>query len=178
MHLLDKKTILTTIPFQVEEIRFEAENLTPTRPYHRIHCPDWVNILPILADGRAVLIEQPRVGSMSYILETPGGVIDPEEKDATMAALRELEEETGLTSQRILSLASFNPNPAIMTNNCHFFLALGCIPALNRRHFPDSDESIKLRIVSTQELEDLVRTRQINHALSALGILLAQKYLQ
>ena len=177
MRLVDKKTIMTTKPFAVEEIHFEYKDLKPEHPYYRMHCPDWVNVLPILADGRAVLIEQPRIGSMSVVLETPGGVVDPGEKDMTMTAARELEEETGLVSQRILNLGSMNPNPAIMTNTCHFFLALGCVPCQVRKHLPDADERITTRIVGADELDFLVRTRQINHALSALCIMLAQKYL-
>lgn len=177
MELKDKKTVLVTRPFTVEEVRFEFEDLKPDHSYYRLACPDWVNVLPILADGRAVLIEQPRIGPMTTVLETPGGVMDSHERDPTMSALRELEEETGLTSSRILSLAAINPNPAIMTNTCHFFVALGCTPVIDRKHHPDSDERISTKIVGVDELEFLVRTRQINHALSALCIMLAQKYI-
>lgn len=177
MRLIDKKTMMTTRPFNVEEVRFEYEDLKPEHPYYRLSCPDWINVLPVLADGRVVLIEQPRIGSMTKVLESPGGVVDPGERDFTMTAARELEEETGLISHRILSLGSFNPNPAIMTNTCHFFLALGCTPVSVRKHLPDPDERITIKIVSVDELDQLVRTRQINHALSALCIMLAQKYL-
>lgn len=177
MRLVEKKSVLVTRPFTVEEVRFEYQDLKPTTPYYRLSCPDWVNVLPILEDGRVVLIEQPRIGSMTTILEAPGGVLDPGEKDATMAAARELEQETGFTSQRILSLGAMNPNPAIMTNLCHFFLALGCTPVIQRKHLPDADERITVKLVPLEELEMLVRTRQINHALSALCILLAKKYL-
>lgn len=177
MHLIDRKTILKTRPFNVEEVRFEHGDLKPDHPYNRLACPDWVNVLPILADGRAVLIEQPRIGSMSVVLETPGGVMDPGERDPTMTAARELEEETGLSSARFLSLAAINPNPAIMNNTCHFFLALGCVPVSERKHHPDADERITTKIVAVDELDFLIRTGQINHALSALCIMLAQKYL-
>jgi ADP-ribose pyrophosphatase len=177
MELKEKKVVLTTHPFTVEEVRFEFEDLKPDHSYFRLACPDWVNVLPILSDGRAVLIEQPRIGSMTKVMETPGGVMDPKEKDPTMAAMRELEEETGLTCSRILSLAAMNPNPAIMTNTCHFFLALGCTPVTDRKHHPDADERISIKIVNVDELDLMVRTRQINHALSALCIMLAQKYL-
>lgn len=161
----------------METVRFEYQDLKPDHPYHRLQCPDWINVLPILSDGRVALIEQPRVGTMTTVLETVGGVVEAHEKDVTMTALRELEEETGLTSQRLLSLGSMNPNPALMTNNCHFFLALGCTPCQNRRHLPDADERIVVKIFDPKELDMMVRTRQINHALSALCIMLAQKYL-
>jgi ADP-ribose pyrophosphatase len=177
MKLISKEVVFKTRPFNVEKISFEFEDLSPTLPYFRLQCPDWINVLALTLDGRAILIEQPRVGSMTTVLETVGGVIEASEKDPTMAAVRELEEETGFTSRRVLSLGNMNPNPAIMTNNCHFFLALDCVPVEDRKHFPDSDERITVKLFDVKELELLVRTRQLNHALSALCIMLAQKYL-
>ena len=178
MRLIDKKSVLRTRPFEVEEISFETEGLAPAHSYFRLAAPDWINVLPVTAQGQVLLIRQPRVGSMSYVLETPGGVMDPGERDPTMTAARELEEETGFVSQRILPLGSMNPNPAIMTNRCHFFIALGCLPADNRRHFPDPDERITLEFIAPSELDTLVRTGQINHALACLCIMLAGKYLR
>jgi len=177
VRLIENKTVFTTRPFNVEEVSFETDDLKPEHSYFRLAAPDWVNVLPITADGRAILIKQPRVGSMSFVLETPGGVMDPGERDPTMTASRELEEETGFVSQRFLPLGSINPNPAIMTNRCHFFVALACLPASNRRHFPDADERISLELRDVHELEQMIRTGQINHALACLCILLAGRYI-
>jgi ADP-ribose pyrophosphatase len=176
--LLQNKKVLETYPFSVEELQIlNKRTATETHPFYRLSCPDWVNVLPVTADGHAVLIDQPRVGPFRNVLEIPGGVIDPGERDPTMAAARELEEETGFTSQRILSLGKLNPNPAIMTNNVHMFLALGCIPAVNRKHFPDEFEEIEVKLVPVGELEDMVRHGRIDHALCGLTIMLALKYL-
>jgi 8-oxo-dGTP pyrophosphatase MutT (NUDIX family) len=177
MKILQKKTILNTRPFDIEEVSFEISELNVSYTHYRLAAPDWVNVLPVLADGRIALIRQPRVGPMTRVLETPGGVMDPGERDPTMTAARELEEETGLTSQRLLPLASVNPNPAIMNNTCHFFVALGCIPATTRKHFPDADERIEVEIHEAAALDLLIRTGQVNHALSCLCIALAGKYL-
>ncbi len=177
MKLIEKKSILKTHPFEVEEIFFELPDLKPSHSYFRLAAADWVNVLPVTANGQVILIRQPRVGTMNFVLETPGGVMDPHEKDATMAAARELEEETGFVSQRFLPLGSINPNPAIMTNRCHFFVALGCQPTTNRKHFPDADERITLELVNVQDLDGLVRTGQINHALACLCIMLAGRYI-
>lgn len=176
--LKSQSVVLKTHPFNVEEVRFEVGDLKPEHPYFRLQAPDWVNVLPVAADGRVILVRQPRVGSLSYVLETPGGVIDADERDPTLAAARELEEETGFVSQRFLPLGSMNPNPAIMTNKCHFFLALGCLPASNRKLFPDSDERITLEFFDYNELDSLVRTGQINHALACLCISLAARYVK
>lgn len=178
LKLLDRKVVFECKPFKVEELHLSHDGKPYEHSWHRLTAPDWANVLPVTADGKAILIRQPRAGIVKEILETPGGELDPSEKDPTMAAARELEEETGFTSQRILSLGHFNPNPAIMSNRIHFFLALGCVPAMNRQHFPDASERIKLEAVDVKELDQMVRTGQIEHVLSATCILLAQKYLK
>jgi 8-oxo-dGTP pyrophosphatase MutT (NUDIX family) len=178
--LIDKRTVLDTHPFKVEELTLEHDDGKPyAYPYHRFVCPDWVNVLAVTHDHRAVLIRQPRAGALKRVLEVPGGTLDPgESRDPMMAALRELEEETGFTSQRVLPLGALNPNPAIQTNRCHFFLALAAAPAQTRRHFPDAEERIEVELVPVTELDALVRTGQVDHALSALCIMLAGKYVQ
>jgi 8-oxo-dGTP pyrophosphatase MutT (NUDIX family) len=180
LKLLDKKTVLSTHPFNVEELILEHDDGKPyAYPYHRLLCPDWVNVLAVTIDNRAVLIHQPRAGALKKVLEVPGGTLDPgEARDPMMAALRELEEETGFTSHRVLPLGSLNPNPAIQDNRCHFFLALGAAPASPRKHFPDAEERITVELVPVSDLDNLVRTGQIDHALSALCIMLAGKYVR
>lgn len=170
--------VLSVIPFAVEEIHFTPQGAETETPYYRLQSPDWVNVLPVTSDGRIILIEQYRVGSNRITLETPGGTLNPDEKDPTMTAARELEEETGFTSMRFLPLGSFNPNPAIMSNRCHFFIALGCQFNSERKHFPDPGENIELKLFQPREIEDMVRFGQIDHALAALCIMLGLKYLK
>lgn len=139
---------------------------------------DWVNIIPVTADGHIILIKQHRFGTDTVTLETPGGAVDSNEKDLTQTALRELEEETGLTTKRILALPGVAPNPAIQGNRITYFLAFDVHPAFERKHLPDAFEHIELVSMPFEEALQLVRTGQINHALAALGILLAEPYLR
>lgn len=177
MKLLEKKTVLETHPFNVEELNLEQDGKPLAHPYHRLVAPDWVNVLPVTTERKAVLIRQYRAGAMAETLEIPGGVIDADEKDPTMAAAREMEEETGYTSQRLLPLGSINPNPAIQNNKVHFFLALAAAVNSERRLFPDEQERIKVELFDVDELDELVRTGQMNHALCGLCAFLAKKYL-
>lgn len=172
-----QETVLKTFPFTVEKLRIKRNGQLLDHVYHRLRCPDWVNILPITSDGQAILIKQSRVGSLSTTLEIPGGVVDQgEEKDPTLAAIRELEEETGYTTQKILSLGSFLPNPAIQDNKVHFFIALNCELNTRRRHFPDHLEDIQVVLTPSHQLSELVRLGQINHSLCGLCIQLSRKY--
>jgi 8-oxo-dGTP pyrophosphatase MutT (NUDIX family) len=88
-------------------------------------CPDWAIVVPVLKTDRGaefVMVRQWRHGSGELGLEFPGGVCEPGE-NAQTAAARELREETAYEAGRILKLGEMSPNPAIMTNRVHFFLA-------------------------------------------------------
>ena len=175
--LENKKVILETVPFSVEELQFKEGNGFG-HSWTRLKCPDWVNILPVTPCGKALLIRQMRVGSLSYCLETPGGCLERDEvNDPTLAAARELEEETGYRSRSLLGLGSVNPNPAINSNKIHFFLARDCVQAEDRKNFPDQSEEIELVPTDCRDLDRMVRTGEIGHGLAAHCILLAGKYL-
>ena len=75
-----------------------------------VNSPDWVNVIPILHDGRVVLIRQWRYGISAPCLEIPGGLIDPEE-NADEAAVRELLEETGYLARKIRRLCPIDSLP-------------------------------------------------------------------
>ncbi|MGE0171595.1 MAG: NUDIX hydrolase [Oligoflexales bacterium] len=179
-NLTSKKTVLETKVFTIEELGiFDSSTKKPlAHSYYRMVCPHWVNILPVTPQREAILIKQMRAGNLSYTLEVPGGEMDPDEKDPTMAAQRELEEETGYNSMRFLPLGSISPNAALMTNKVHMFLALDANLVPKRKHFPDDSESIEVVKVPISELESLVRLGRIDHALAALTIMLGLKYLQ
>lgn len=177
--IISTETVLETVPFNVESLAIEIQGKELNHRYFRISCGDWVNVLPITSDGRAILIKQMRAGSGKEVLEVPGGMVDTGEKnDPTLAAIRELEEETGFTTQRILPLLSVNPNPAIQTNRVHMFVALDCQFNPHRQHFPDAEENITISLQNAERLDFLVRTNQIDHSLSALCILLASRYVK
>ena len=172
--LKKKEKVLSTMPFTVEKLDFEF-NGKLTHPFHRICCPDWVNILPVTTDGNVVLIKQHRAGSLSYVLETPGGMIDPHEKEPMHAAARELEEETGYAAEKLVPLGAMNPNPAFHNNKSHFFLALGCSIQVDRKHFPDPGEDIEVVLTKLDKVEGLVQQGKVDNIICALCILLGLK---
>jgi len=163
--------------FKVEAREARSLDGQHKQPMYTIQCAQWVNVVPVTADGHVVLIEQHRIGTNTITLETPGGAVDPGEKDLTLAALRELEEETGLTSQRVLSLPGFAPNPAIQSNRITYFIAFDCQPLAKPRNHVDPFEQIQVRMVPIEEALMMARSGQIQHALAALALLVAEPYL-
>lgn len=173
--LVSKKVLLKSVPFAVEVLDFvdKKTGKALSHPFHRLTSPDWVNILPVTADGHAVLVRQNRAGSLSKTLEVPGGMVDDGE-DLAEAAKRELEEETGYSCGDLQLLGAINPNPAIMNNTVHMFLATNCELLAERSRFPDENEFIEIELVPVKHLVDMVQKRQIDSALAALTIMMAR----
>jgi 8-oxo-dGTP pyrophosphatase MutT (NUDIX family) len=117
-----------------------------------IDAADWAIIVPVMATERGrefVMVRQWRHGSRELSLEFPGGVFEPGE-DALEAAARELREETAYAPGSIRKIGEFNPNPAIMSNRCHFFLAENLRP-LGKQDL-DEDEYVEVALVPVEEV--------------------------
>ena len=102
----------------------EIESISPENEkakYIVLDTPDWVIVIPEL-DDCFLMVEQWRHGANQICREFPGGVIDKGETPE-QGALRELLEETGYKPRKLTKLGSMSPNPAIMSNHVHFFLA-------------------------------------------------------
>jgi 8-oxo-dGTP pyrophosphatase MutT (NUDIX family) len=140
-----------------------------------LDAPDWAIVIPVLENGgerRFVMVRQWRHGSETLSLEFPGGVFESGENPCEAAA-RELREETAYRAGRICKLAEMSPNPALMTNRVHFFLAGDLDPAGNQEL--DPDEYVDVVLVSPEEvLQNMGRPPYI-HALMAAALAL---YLQ
>lgn len=80
-----------------------------------------VRAVVILAefDGQTILIDQPRVPVGGRCLELPAGLIGDVDPHATVegTAIKELEEETGFTAERIERLGDFYSSPGMVSES-------------------------------------------------------------
>ena len=121
--------------------------------------PGSVVILPLLDDGRVVLVRNVRHAIGKTLWELPAGTRDPGEAPEVCAA-RELEEETGYRATRLTPLLEFYPTPGITDEHMVAFVADGLVPSQQKL---DDTEQIEvhplhpdevLRMLKAQEIED------------------------
>ena len=80
-----------------------------------------INAVVILAehDGKVILIDQPRVPLGLRCVELPAGLVGDEDPNATVeaTAIKEREEETGFTADRIEVLGEFYASPGMVSES-------------------------------------------------------------
>ncbi len=148
----------------------EPGGLTTTREYV-VHNGSVV-LIPVLRDGRILLVHQYRHATGQYLWELVAGRIEPGEK-ALAAARRELVEETGYSARRFTKLLDVFPTPGFVSERMVIYAAGGLTPGIAR---PDSDEQIKTRPFSIRELETMIRQGRLRDAKSIAGILFFTRF--
>ncbi|MHC5012710.1 MAG: NUDIX hydrolase [Planctomycetota bacterium] len=132
-----------------------------------IDAPDWVNVVALTDDDELVLIRQWRHAREAITLEIPGGTVDAGESPEE-AARRELLEETGYEARQWARLGVIEPNPAILTNRCHTWLALGATKVAE----PDfeGNEHCVTELRPWADAMKLVKEGAITHALVVVAL--------
>ncbi|KAA0258989.1 NUDIX hydrolase [Deferribacter autotrophicus] len=133
-----------------------------THPFCAINTKNWVVIIPVTDNGRFVLVRQFRFAVEDTTLEFPGGAIDLGEPHS-LAAVRELEEETGYKSDDIRYLGFVHPNPAILSNKCHIYVAYNC-KNVGKTNF-DKFEDIEIVLMDETEFKKYLIDNKITHSI-------------
>jgi ADP-ribose pyrophosphatase len=117
------RVLLTGRIFSVEERVVERPGQPPIRRQVVVH-PGAVVILPVLDDGRIVMIRNFRHSINEELWELPAGTLEPDETPE-QTARRELEEETGYRAAAMTPLCDFYTSPGICTERMYGFAARG-----------------------------------------------------
>ena len=161
--------------FKIRQSKCRSPN-DQERVYTIIDAADWAITIPVLEGehGRQfVMVKQWRHGAHELSLEFPGGVFEPRE-DPAHAAARELQEETGYRPKKIRKIGEFSPNPAIMSNHVHFFLAED-LENTGKQNL-DEDEYLEIKLVDENEvIKNMGRPPYINALMGTALSLYLQK---
>lgn len=131
--------------------------------------PGAVGIIPITKDNKIVLVEQFRKPLEKSILEIPAGKLEPGE-DPETTAIRELEEETGYTTEELSFVTSFYSSPGFANELMYIYITDQLEP-LDESVDGDEDEFIEIVELSLEEAKQYVEAKRIHDAKTNYAIL-------
>lgn len=121
-----------------------------------------INAVVILAEyeGKVILIDQPRVPPDCRCIELPAGLVGDEDPNATpeSTAIKELEEETGFTAERVERLGDFLASPGMLSEAFTLVRAHGVRKIGNGGG--DENEDITVHLVPRAEIPNFVEQKR------------------
>ena len=111
-------------------------------------------------DGKVILVDQPRVPPECRCIELPAGLVGDEDAGATIedTAIKELEEETGFTAERIERLGEFYASPGMVSEGFTLVRAHGV-----RRIGDgggDENEDINVHLVPRSDIPNFIEQKR------------------
>ena len=145
----------TTASLDARKIRFELNRVRLPMgvegEFGIIRHPGASLAVPLLDDGRVVVLRQYRFAVEARILEFPAGTLD-EGEDPLSTMERELQEEAGYSASRWDSLGAMLPCPGYSDEVIHLFLARE-LTALAEQPAGDDDEDLEVLLMEPAELD-------------------------
>jgi len=135
--------------------------------------PGSVVVLPVLPDGRILLIQQYRHATRQYLWELVAGRMDPGETPK-VAAARELIEETGYRAKRFQVFLDVFPTPGFLEERMFILVAEGLTAGEAE---PEEDEKIISRAYNRKQLEEMIRGGKLRDAKTIAAILYYFRFL-
>lgn len=125
-------------------------------------------IVPVLPDGRILMVRQYRNALERDTIEVPAGARDSVTEDTMVCAIRELEEETGYKSNKVSKLLELRTTVAFCDEVVDVYLAEDLIPG--EQHLDDA-EDIRIEAFELDELLDKIYAGVIQDAKTVAAVL-------
>jgi len=126
-------------------------------------------IIPVFEDGTVALVRQYRHAAGSSLLEICAGTLNAGEYPK-LGAIRELEEEIGVTAGKVDKLTEFYVSPGFLTEKMFVFLATDLTEVGQKL---EEDELLTIERHSFPDLFEMIRNGGIEDAKSIAGLILA-----
>ena len=124
---------------------------------------------------KVVLIEQIRIGAMRskqspWLLEVVAGMIDKDESKEQVA-IREAEEEAGLTIQRLIPMTSYLSSPGGTTERLYLYLGVVDSTGVSGIYgLAEEQEDIKVHVFEYSQAIELLNQGIIDNAASVISL--------
>jgi ADP-ribose pyrophosphatase len=143
-----------------------------TGEYHIVHTNGASMIIPVLDDGRIILVRQYRYLCDRESLEFPcGGVKDGSAYEETAA--HELREETGYRSGDLRQAGEFNPYNGVTDEICRVFVAR---QLLHVGDAPEETEEFERVLLGPSEIDEEIRSGRMWDGMSIAGWTIARSH--
>ena len=125
-------------------------------------------VVPVREDGKILMVRQYRNALERETLEIPAGGLNGEEEPSRLAAARELEEETGYSSNDLELLITIRTTVAFCNEKIDIYVACN----LKKGHQNlDEDEFIHVEAYSVDELCEMIYSGKIEDSKTIAAIM-------
>lgn len=140
--------------------------------YHYVYTAGSSFIIPVRNDLKILMVKQYRYLNERESLEFPGGGIKYGEQPDYIAH-KELIEETGFDAD-IENVGIFNPYNGVTNEICHVYLGKNL--KSSNQHKKDESEEFEIYYLTSDEIEEKIKTNEIYDGMTLAAWSLARKY--
>ena len=162
----------TVLKVYKDHMKFSNGN---TEDWDFIHHDGAAAVIPVMDDGKILMVKQYRNALERYTLEIPAGKLDDPDEEGIVCASRELKEETGYSSDDLEWLLTIRTTVAFCDERIEVFVARNLIPG--EQHL-DEDEFVDVKAYKLEELKEMIFEGKIQDSKTMAAILAYEsKYL-
>ena len=162
----------TVLKVYKDHMKFSNGN---TEDWDFIHHDGAAAVIPVMDDGKILMVKQYRNALERDTLEIPAGNLDDPDEVGIVCASRELKEETGYSSDDLEWILTIRTTVAFCNERIEVFVARNLIPG--EQHL-DEDEFVDVKAYELEELKEMIFEGKIQDSKTMAAILAYEsKYL-
>ena len=155
----------TVLDFYRDTMKFSNGN---TEVWDYLHHKGAAAVLPVMEDGRVLMVRQYRNALERFTLELPAGALDAANEKGIVCAARELEEETGYRSEHLEWLITIRTTVALCNEKIDIYVAKNLIPS--KQHL-DPNEFVNVEAYTIDELKQKIFSGEIEDSKTVAAIM-------
>ncbi|MGN0406190.1 MAG: NUDIX hydrolase [Bariatricus sp.] len=139
-----------------------------TEEWDYIHHRGAAAVVPVMDDGRIIMVRQYRNALERFTLEIPAGALDDPDEPGLNCSARELEEETGYRSENLEWLITLRTTVAFCNERIEVYVAKNLVPS--KQHL-DPNEFVNVELHTVDELKQMIFAGEIEDSKTVASIL-------